>query len=105
MKRLFATVFATALFLTCIDVCAQTAVSSSAGAVAHDLQRTQDAVQKQRKQSDQLKTRVGGLENQAAANRAQLDQRDRQIADLQHQLDALQAAQKTPPPATGRSGG
>lgn len=69
------------------------------------MQRTQDAVRRQRKQSDQLKTRVGALEKQSTANRAQLDQRDREIADLQRQLDALKAANQHAVPTGSRSGG
>lgn len=64
------------------------APASRSGTLQRQLQRTQAELKQQRAQADQLRMRVGALEQRSAANRAQLEQRDREIAELRRKLDA-----------------
>jgi len=85
---------------------AQGSVAPGAGAsaphaIGHKLEQTQAELQHQRIQSKQLRARVDDLERRSAANRAQQQQRDREIADLQRKLQALGPA----PAATASTGG
>lgn len=69
--------------------------------IQHQLKQTQAELQRQRARSQQLRTHADELERRSAENRAQQQQRDREIADLQRKLHALGAA----PSATTSSGG
>ncbi|MER3547376.1 MAG: hypothetical protein C4338_07135 [Rhodanobacteraceae bacterium] len=67
------------------------------------LQQRMAVIANQQAQLKQLKRRVNTLEKQAAAERAQQAQRDREIDELQRKLDALQT-RAGPKPAPARSG-
>ena len=54
------------------------------------LKNDQALLARQRAQTDALKARVGELEKQAGADRDQIAQRDRKIAELKQKLAALQ---------------
>lgn len=77
------------------------APAASSGALQKQLRHTRADLQNQRAQTDQLRTRVGDLEKSSAANRAALDQRDREIAELKRKLAALSAAASSAPAPAG----
>lgn len=74
--------------------------ASASGPLHKQLQHTQAELQHQRAQTNQLRARVEDLEKNSAANRAALEQRDREIAELRRKLAAMSApAGSAPPPA------
>lgn len=76
--------------------------AASSSALQKQLRHAQVELQGQRAQTDQLRTRVRDLEQRSAADRAQLDLRDREIQELRSKLAALPASpQSTPPPPAG----
>lgn len=104
MKRVIATICAMCLLPSVIAFAATSAKKPPlphAQALEPQLQKSEAVLLQQRMaiianqhaQTEQLKARVTELEKQSAANRAAQAQRDRQIAELQRQLDVLQASQ------------
>src|SRR5690242_11778033 len=79
---------------------AGSAPASGSSALQQQLERTQADLQRQRAQTAQLRARVNDLEQRSAANRAQLEKRDREIEDLQRKLDALSAPARPSPPGS-----
>ena len=69
--------------------------ASGSSTLPHQLQRTRAELQVQRAQTDRLRTRVKDLEQNSAATRAQLQQRDREIDELRRKLAGL-----PPPPGS-----
>lgn len=69
--------------------------ASGSSTLPHQLQRTRAELQVQRAQTDRLRTRVKDLEQDSAATRAQLEQRDREIDELRRKLAGL-----PPPPGS-----
>lgn len=65
----------------------------SAAAIRHQLHATEVRLHEQRAQAQQLRTRVTHLEQLSDSHRVQLEQRDRQITQLQDKLQALSAGQ------------
>jgi septal ring factor EnvC (AmiA/AmiB activator) len=73
------------------------APAASSGALQKQLQHTRAELHSQRTQTDQLRTRVKDLEKTSAADRAALEQRDREIRELRRKLAALPAAADSAP--------
>jgi len=65
------------------------------------LHHTRAELQRQRAQTDQLRMRVTDLEQRSAANRAQLEQRDREIAELKQKLAAMSGSPGAGPVPAG----
>src|SRR5690348_94195 len=74
---------------------------ASSGTLQKQLQHTRAELQSQRSQTDQLRVRVKDLEKSSAANRAALDQRDREIAELKRKLAAMSASPGSAPAPGG----
>ncbi len=100
-----AVIFTVSLLTTPVGLAAPPVPASSAAPRAdeHSLRDTQRQLQEQRAQSAQLKSRVDELERRSAAAREQQAQRDREIAELQRKLDAVQGHGASAP-AAARSG-
>lgn len=93
-----------AALLLSVAACAAQAGSVPASAstsLERQLQHARSELQRQRAQTDQLRTRVDDLEQHSAAYQAQLEQRDREIADLQRKLDALSPSTRPAPASSG----
>lgn len=76
------------------------APAAGSGALQKQLQQTRAELQGKRVQTDQLRARVADLEKNSAADRAALEQRDREIAELKRKLAAMPApAESAPAPA------
>ena len=65
------------------------------------LHHTRAELQHQRAQTDQLRKRVNDLEQRSAANRTQLEQRDREIESLRRKLATMPASQESAPAPAG----
>lgn len=65
----------------------------SVAAIRHQLHDTETQLHEQRAQAQHLRTRVTHLEQLSDSHRVQLEQRDRQITQLQDKLQALSAGQ------------
>jgi len=75
--------------------------ASGSSITQRQLRHTEVELRRQRDQTDQLRTRVNDLERRSAANRAQLEQRDNTIAELQRKLDALSTRSGAAPASAG----
>jgi septal ring factor EnvC (AmiA/AmiB activator) len=76
------------------------APASGSSALQRQLRHAQAELNDQRAETGQLRARVKDLEKDSAANRAALDQRDREIAELKRKLAAMSASpEATPAPA------